>query len=91
MSHLHSQGHDFKIAHIKSSGKISDYSSRHPFTHPWEKKQYLKKYLSFVCRIHSKGFDFRRYYPSAEKQQSTSKVKIFDFQKQMVLNSKRAY
>ena len=44
------QGYDFKIAHISSNENISDNSSRHPFAHPQESNQYLKEYISFVCK-----------------------------------------
>ena len=33
-----------------SNENISDYSSRHSFPHPQENNQYLKEYVSFVCK-----------------------------------------
>ena len=47
---LRLQDYDFKIPHISSNENISDYSSKHPFAHPLENNQYLKEYVSFVCK-----------------------------------------
>ena len=47
---LHLQSYDFKIVHISSNENISDYSSRDPFAHPQENNQYLKEYVSFICK-----------------------------------------
>ena len=44
------QAYDFKITHISSDENISDYSSRLPFAHTQENNQYLKEYISFVCK-----------------------------------------
>ena len=44
------QDYDIKIAHISSNKNTSDYSSMRPYAHPQENNQYLKEYVSFVCK-----------------------------------------
>ena len=44
------QGYNFKTAHTSWNENISDYSSRYPFAHCQENNQYLKEYVSSVCK-----------------------------------------
>ena len=49
---LNFQGYDFKIAHVSSKEKISDYFSMHPFINVQENNQYLKEYVKFFVKVH---------------------------------------
>ena len=79
------QGYGFKITHMSSNENISDNSSRHPFAHPQESNQYLKEYVSFVCKNECpKALTLDDIKQAAKNGKKTSEVKIFDFRKQMV-------
>ena len=78
---LRLQGYDFKIAHISSNENISDYSSRHPFAYLQESNQYLKEYVSFVCKnACSKALTLDDIKQATENDKTLQKLKYFNLE-----------